>query len=45
MEAAGENAPKAPKKKAAKARMDKAEQDAINASTAAAFISKEDEEA
>ena len=45
MEAAGENAPKAPKKKAAKARMDKAEQDAINASKAAAFISKEDEEA
>ena len=45
MEAAGENAPKAGKKKAAKARMDKAEQDAINASKAAAFMSKEDEEA
>ena len=45
MEAAGENVQKAPKKKAAKARMDKAEQDAINASKAAAFLSKEDEEA
>ena len=31
MEAAGENAPKAGKKKATKARMDKAEEDAINA--------------
>lgn len=32
MEAAGENAPKAAKKKTTKARMDKAEEDAINAS-------------
>ena len=37
---AGENAPKAAKKKATKARMDKAEEDAINASKAAAFMSK-----
>lgn len=43
MEAAGENTPKAPKKKTAKARMDKAEEDAINASKAAAFIDKEEE--
>ena len=45
MEAAGENAPKAAKKKATKARMDKAEEDAINASKAAAFMSKDEEEA
>ena len=44
MEAAGENAPKAGKKKNTKARMDKAEEEAINASKAAAFL-KEDEEA
>jgi small subunit ribosomal protein S2 len=42
-EAAGE-APKANKKKSTKARMDKAEEEAINASKAAAYI-KEDEEA
>ena len=45
MEAAGENAQKGGKKKTAKARMDKAEEDAINASKAAAFMTKEDEEA
>ena len=45
MEAAGENAQKGGKKKAVKARMDKAEEDAINASKAAAFMTKEDEEA
>ena len=45
MKAAGENAPKAAKKKATKARMDKAEEDAINASKAAAFMSKDEEEA
>ena len=45
MEAAGENAPKgAGKKKNTKARMDKAEEEAINAAKAAAFL-KEDEEA
>ena len=33
------------KKKATKARMDKAEEDAINASKAAAFMSKDEEEA
>ena len=45
MEAAGENAPKgAGKKKTTKARMDKAEEEAINAAKAAAFM-KEDEEA
>ena len=42
MEAAGENAPKAAKKKTTKARMDKAEEDAINAAKAAAFIDKEE---
>jgi small subunit ribosomal protein S2 len=42
-EAAGE-APKANKKKSTKARMDKAEEEAINAQKAAAYI-KEDEEA
>ena len=45
MEAAGEHAPKgAGKKKNTKARMDKAEEEAINAAKAAAFL-KEDEEA
>ncbi len=45
MEAAGENAPKgAGKKKNTKARMDKAEEEAINAAKDAAFL-KEDEEA
>ena len=45
MEAARENAPKgAGKKKNTKARMDKAEEEAINAAKAAAFL-KEDEEA
>ena len=45
MAAAGENAPKgAGKKKNTKARMDKAEEEAINAAKAAAFL-KEDEEA
>ena len=45
MEAAGENAPKgAGKKKNTKARMGKAEEEAINAAKAAAFL-KEDEEA
>ena len=45
MEAVGENAPKgAGKKKNTKARMDKAEEEAINAAKAAAFL-KEDEEA
>lgn len=43
MEAAGENAPKAAKKKTTKARMDKAEEDAINAAKAAAFIGKDEE--
>ena len=43
MDAAGEAAPKAPKKKAGRARMDKAEEDAINAAKAAAFVSMEDE--
>lgn len=43
MEAAGENAPKAAKKKTTKARMDKAEEDAINASKAAAFMGKDEE--
>ena len=43
MEAAGENAPKSSKKKPAKARMDKAEEDAINASKAAAFMGKDEE--
>ena len=42
MEAAGENAPKAAgKKRTTKARMEKAEEDAINASKAAAFINEE----
>ena len=45
MEAAGENAPKAAKKKSTKARMDKAEEEAINASKAAAFMNKDEEEA
>ncbi|WP_303913928.1 30S ribosomal protein S2, partial [Bacteroides mediterraneensis] len=45
MEAAGENAPKATKKKSTKARMDKAEEEAINASKAAAFMNKDEEEA
>ncbi len=41
MEAAGENAPKgAGKKKNTKARMDKAEEEAINAAKAAAFLKK-----
>ncbi|MCS2309903.1 30S ribosomal protein S2 [Phocaeicola vulgatus] len=45
MEVAGENAPKgAGKKKNTKARMDKAEEEAINAAKVAAFL-KEDEEA
>ena len=39
----GENAPKAAKKKTTKARMDKAEEDAINAAKAAAFIGKDEE--
>ncbi len=45
MEAAGENAPKggAGKKKATKARMDKAEEEAINAAKAAAFMKDEEE--
>ena len=42
MEAAGENAPKAAKKRTSKARMDKSEQDAINASKAAAFMKDEE---
>ena len=42
MEAAGENAPKAGKKRTSKARMDKSEEDAINASKAAAYIKEEE---
>ena len=43
MEAAGENAPKAAgKKKTSKARMDKSEEDAINASKAAAYLKDEE---
>ncbi|MDE5761445.1 MAG: 30S ribosomal protein S2, partial [Bacteroides sp.] len=44
MEAAGEASANKGKKKSAKARLDKSDEDAINASKAAAFI-KEDEEA
>lgn len=44
MEAAGEAAPSKGKKKATKARLDKAEQEALNASKAAAFVKDEDEE-
>ena len=44
MEAAGENAPKAAnKKRTSKARMDKSEEDAINASKAAAYMKDEEE--
>ena len=42
MEAAGENAPKTAKKRTSKARMDKSEEDAINASKAAAFMKEEE---
>ena len=42
MEAAGENAPKAAKKRTSKARMDKSEEDAINASKAAAYLKEEE---
>ena len=45
MEAAGENIAKAPKKRTTKARMNKAEEEAINAAKVAAFVGKEDEEA
>ena len=44
MEAAGEAPANKGKKKAAKARLDKSDEEAINAAKAAAFI-KEDEEA
>ena len=43
LDAAGEAAPKAAKKRTSKARMDKSEEDAINASKAAAFMKDEEE--